>query len=162
MPYGIATLTTAQRVCLGLAALGVVAAVVGVFAPLAEVRYSHTPVPIQVDHPSYFSDVTGIEHVRGNYPVSDGKWVVFFALLALPALGVMAAFRQWRLSALPMLAVSVGLTVAFLAVDVYAEAGGSDSGEDVIIQNEIAMLVPLAAFLAGASSLGWLGITREA
>ena len=94
MPHGIATLTAAHHLCLGLAALGVVAAVVDVFAPLAEVRYGHTPVPIQVDHPSYFSDVTGIEHV--------------------------------------------------------------------IIRNEIAMLVPLAAFLAGASSLGWLGITRGA
>ena len=89
--------------------------------------------------------------------------MVFFAFLTLPAFGVMAAFRQWRLSALPMLAVAIGLTVAFLAVDVYAEAGGSDSGTDVIIRNEVAMLVPLAAFLTGASSLAWLaGITREA
>ena len=161
-PDGIATLTTAQRWCLGLAALGVVAALLGVFAPLAEVPYYHTPVPIQVDYPSYFSDVTGID-TRDNYPVSDGKWVVFFAFLTLPAFGVMAAFRQWRLSALPMLAVAIGLTVAFLAVDVYAEAGGSDSGTDVIIRNEVAMLVPLAAFLTGASSLAWLaGITREA
>ena len=158
-PHGIATLTTVQRLCLGLAALGVLAALLGVFAPLAQMPHE---IPGQVDYPSYFSDVTGIESVRDNYPVSDGKWVVFLAFLTLPALGVMAAFRQRRLLALPMLAVAIGLTVAFLAVDVYAEAGGRDSATDVIIRNEIAMLAPLAAFLTGASSLAWLGITREA
>ena len=45
-PYGIATLTAVQRLCLGLAALGVLAALLGVFAPLAGMPHE---LPGQVD-----------------------------------------------------------------------------------------------------------------
>lgn len=156
-------MTIARRLCLALAALSLLAAFVGVLLPVAEVRFFHTPVPIDIIYPSYFSDVTGLDGYRNNWPVTDGKWLVLLAFLMLPAAAAMAAFRRWRPSALPMLVVAIALFFTWRAVGFDVEATESDSGVDAILRTEIALLVPLAAALATVASLLWLvaGLMRR-
>ena len=139
----------------GIAAVGVLAAVAGVFTPLLEVTAYHVGPPARTNHPSYFTafDVRGEYNWRDEWPVTGGERVVISALACVPCLVVAFAWRRRPLAALPLLFSALALFFVFLEVNVPAQSSNQDSGVGLELYGWSVALVPVGAFLAGTACL---------
>lgn len=175
MSGGLAAMSPARRVFLGVAALGVAVTLVGVVVPVAEVRWGDQwPTVFEID-----SDTAGAEGVRDTWPVTSaevrwnrtdpvirvahgshfsgvsaqGEWLAWIAFAMLPALVVMAAFSGRRAAAFPLLVLAVSAFALYLLPSQVSAQGVVLSGAPVIVWWPTAALLPVGAFVAGAGSV---------
>lgn len=146
----------------GVAAIGLLAAIAGVFTPLMELTSYDVPLPLTVDYPSYFTafDVRGEYNWRDEWPVTGGERVVITALACVPWFVVTMVWRRRPLAALPLLLSAAALFAVFLDVNVPAQSDNQDSGVNLELYGWSVALVPVGAFLTGAACLTRLWAAR--